>query len=410
MEIMLLRRVCSAWKEVARNTIVPPCRFYINSMKRYNAMRVMATALPNLQQIEIGCLCVDPGRTSEDSTPNSQQIDFSGLEYEFDHIYADGEDPDERRAARTARRPTHDIGIISNFSNLRILHIGAPLNGRYPVLFNSFPLLQKLSIYSKYLKWDLEMLDGMPLLKELGCENSDRLTGNISSLRVLKDTLEKVSIKNCRNVGGNFMDLADFPHLRDLDLGWTAVTGDIRDIGESDFTTLKNIELPKTVYGGHCYELQRISDAPKLVRAVYLLQKHRPALKMRRWCGRLSEDSPDWYESVEQDMDEVRRNVGNHPERGPPFYVQFVKAGSRIGYRWENVFRSCCEVNWLDPEPADSESSEYAKYIEELRKESRRVTTYRGFYQPPTEEEYLRLFRVSTFIVPLSDEMIAAWF
>jgi hypothetical protein len=69
-----------------------------------------------------------------------------------------------------------------------------------------------------------------------------------------------------------------------------------------------------------------------------------------------------------------------------------VEAGSSIGYRRETL-HDCdpCEVNWLDPEPRIG-FSDYAKYIEELQEIDRQVTFYRGFQQPPTEEEYHRLF------------------
>ena len=200
-------------------TIVPPSDFCVTSLSTYNAMAVMTRAMTKLQQIKI---CY-PG---------------------YRHKYNDGEDPNERVAARTATLPTHDIEIISNFSKLRILSIqSAPLNGRYPVLFNSFPLLQKLCIHncSPHLKWDLGMLAAFPLLKELYCWYNPRLTGNISSLRVLKDTLEKVTIGHSPNVEGNFMDLADFPHLKELHLFVTNVTGDIRDIGENDFSSLEDL-------------------------------------------------------------------------------------------------------------------------------------------------------------------------
>ena len=52
---------------------------------------------------------------------------------------------------------------------------------------------------------------------------------------MLKDTLEKVDIGYCHHVEGNFMDLADFPHLRDLNLFKTAITGDVREINVNDF-------------------------------------------------------------------------------------------------------------------------------------------------------------------------------
>ena len=51
--IMLLRRVSKQCREGAKNTIVPPCDFEINSVMKYNALSVMTAALPNLQQITI---------------------------------------------------------------------------------------------------------------------------------------------------------------------------------------------------------------------------------------------------------------------------------------------------------------------------------------------------------------------
>jgi hypothetical protein len=354
--------------DAVKMTIVPLGDFRVNNIIKYNAMGVMTEAMPNLQQITLDSLG-------------------------YNHKYNDGEDPDERRSTGTADDTTHDIDIISNFSKLKILDIiDSPLrpslNGRYPFLFNSFPLLQKLSIkYGYCLKWDLEMLDGLPSLKELDFYENSGTTGNINSLRAIKDTLEKVRISRCRHVEGNFMDLADFPQLKKLDLEETAVTGDIRDIDENDYSSLEELLLPMGVYGGKGYKLQRISDAPELMRAVYLFNKKHQGiskLKLKDWCGELSQDSPDWYES----MDEIDTT---------PFCIRFVQAGSRVGYLWEASFDGGhpCEVNWLDPEP-DKESSDYGKYIEELQKIERDVnrSSYRGFHQPPTEEEYIRLHDV----------------
>jgi hypothetical protein len=286
-DIMQKRRVSKKWKEAVKMTVVPLCDFYINSMKRYNAMSVMTRAMPNLQRIAIG-------------------------ELGYPHKYSDGEDPDEEYAARYARQTAHDIEIISNFSKLRSLAIfNYAMNGRYPVLFNSFPLLQRLSIQNcSCLKWDLENLAGFPLLKEVDCVNSECLIGNINSLRVLKDTLKKVEIRDCSRVEGNFMDLADFPCLKELNLRDTPVTGDIRDIGENDFSSLEQLSLPKGVYGGMGYEFQLISDALDLVRAVYLFHKQRPGLiDIASWYGHLSEDSPNWYESVDESNEFVDYSI-----------------------------------------------------------------------------------------------------
>jgi hypothetical protein len=103
------------------------------------------------------------------------------------------------------------------------------------------------------------------------------------------------------------------------------------------------------------------------------------AMKNSWWC--LSEGSPDRYGAAGEDED----------ADSPPFYVCFVEAGSRLGYRWETASDIPCEVNWLDPEP-DRESSDYGKYIEELEQINSEVHMFRGFYQPPLEEEYHRLW------------------
>jgi len=359
-DIMRSRRINKKSKEAVKMTIVPPTDFFVYSMRQYNVMRAITRAMPNLQQIDIGSI--------------------------RPHKFNDGEDPTEReREAETAHRRSLDIEIISNFRKLRILELFRPeLNGRYPFLFNSFPMLQKLRIRCCCdLKFDLGMLAGFPVLKEFHSDSNDCLTGNINSLRVLKDTLEKVNIRWCDNVEGNFMDLADFPRLKELKLGKTAVTGDIRDIGSDDFSSLEWLTLPKGVYGGNSYELQRISDAPELTRAVYRLKKQRPTLKMNKdWCANLSEDSPDWYESADEDI------------LMPPFRVRFIEVGSRIGYRWEGDYHyGCtpCEVNWLDPEP-ESDSREYEDYVADYNRIQGEIGPYRGHYEPPSEEQYTLLY------------------
>jgi hypothetical protein len=325
-EIMSKRRINKKTREAAKMTTVPFGDFRVDSLEKYNAMVVMTRELPNLQQIMIGY-----------------------IGWGSNHKWSDGEDPNEELTASTAYYIPHDIGIISNFSKLRVLDIYDALNGRYPYLFNNFPLLQKLSIrYCHYLKFDLEMLAGMPSLKELYCDYNEFLTGNMNNLRVIKDTLEKVTMTSCWSVEGNFMDVADFPRLKELNLRWTAVTGDIRDISENNFSSLEHLILPKGVYCGMGYEFQRISDGADLMRTLYQLNAKRPVLSiLERWYVKLSEDSPAWYGPVEDEEE----------DETPPFFIHFVKVGSRIGYRWETDHRKPCEVNWLDPEPEEEVAS-----------------------------------------------------
>ena len=100
------------------------------------------------------------------------------------------------------------------------------------------------------------------------------------------------------------------------------------------------------------------------------------------WYAVLSEESPDWYN--------VNYDYEDGADETPPFYIHFVEAGSRVGYQWKTNYDDPCEVNWLDPEP-DKGSSDYSKYIQDLLDLERDVDRYRGFYQPPTQEEYNEL-------------------
>ncbi|KAK1746878.1 hypothetical protein QTG54_002222 [Skeletonema marinoi] len=354
-------RVCKTWRDAAKKTVVPPSDEYveIHDPRSYNAVRVMSTALPNLEQLMISKL-------------------GSG------HVYSDGDDPEEWDIDHI-NHITHDIDIISRFRKLRILDFfQAPLTGRYPVLFN-FPLLQELSIsYCQNLKFDLDMLRGFPLLEVLNVGDNQHLTGNISSLSPLKNTLKKLHIWTCLSVRGDFMDLADFSRLKNLFLYDTHVTGDIRDIKANDFPALESFYLPNTVHGGVNYEFRDVAEVPSFMHALHLLSQRTPALFSKDFLSeasgwKLSKDSPDWYEEIESVFPK------------PPFHLQFVRAGSRRGWSWCDFRRvNLCEINWLDPEPC-CESSDYGTYIKELQDVERCVGFYRGYYQPPTEAEYRRL-------------------
>mmetsp|Transcript_31816 Transcript_31816/g.53859 ORF Transcript_31816/g.53859 Transcript_31816/m.53859 type:complete len:383 (-) Transcript_31816:26-1174(-) len=322
--IMPLRRVCTKWRDAAKKAIVPLTDFVVDGEKKINAMASMATALPNMQQISIN----------------------------YPH----------------------------NYSRLK------------DNLFK-FHLLQKLTISgcNNKLGLDLETLvSGLRLLRELKILDNSSTKGNIASLRVLIDTLEVCSISyspsppQLRRLGdwgaycihkpfpindikGNFMDLADFPRLKSLNLIGTHVTGDIRDIGECDFLNLEALDIPSEVLGGRNHEFQRISDVPDAMHAIHRLQQ-RSNFRVYKPSGwYLSKLSPDSYDDG-------------------PFSIQLVKAGTRRGWRW-----IACEVNWLDPLPdPDRSSSDYDAYVKKIQ-HIERSTIYKGFYQPPTEEQYRRL-------------------
>eukprot|EP00985_Skeletonema_marinoi_P017197 scaffold9363_cov75-Skeletonema_marinoi.AAC.4 len=120
--------------------------------------------------------------------------------------------------------------------------------------------------------------------------------------------------------------------------------------------------------------------------SVNSFKKQRPSLLIESWHASLSEDSPDWY-GLDDEFDEYY--VGDGAAfPSPPLDVCLVAAGSRVGYRWETFDGNHpCKVNWLDPEP-DRESSDYEKYIKELRVIERQVRFFQGFQQPPSEEAF----------------------
>ena len=190
------------------------------------------------------------------------------------------------------------------------------------------------------------------------------------------------------------MDLADFPRLAWLDLSSTNATGDIRDIRVHDFTALESLYLPKSVHGGRNYEFQLISDVPGFMQGIHLLLQRTPTLFDEDWLSEafgwtLSKDSPDWYDC---DWDDSY-DWDDWESPPPPFRLQFIQAGSRRGWSWcifDIPINDSCEINWLDPEPS-SESSDYEAYIDELQQIEQPVDFYRGYRQPPTEQEYRRL-------------------
>ncbi len=367
-EIMLSRRVCKKIRDAATIAIVPSTDFRVDSERRYNLIVAMRRAIPNPQSMN----------TYDEVArvlPNLQRVSIFSLGTR--QKFEDGLDPDKDQATKTRRYwKAHDIRVLSSFKKLRVLSLYcAPLNGTYPLLFN-FPLLVSLSIsHCKYLKWDLRMLERLTILKHLHVENNQYVTGNISSLRMLKGSLESLEISNCLNVVGNFMDIADFSRLDYLRLEGSAVTGDVRDITVNDFRGLNHLYLPSTVYGGVGYEFGSISEVPAFMNSIYRLQKRTPSL-FDQCVWYLSHSSPDSYVSL---------SFAETYLPPAPLEFTFIRAGPRLGWRWTQ-----CEVNWLDPEP-DRRSSEYGRYTKELRRIQRNAMFYSGYWEPPTEEEYWRL-------------------
>lgn len=364
---ILNARVCKKWKEAAKLTLVPESvtvesykierkEIYV---KNYSIAKALTTwivdALPRIQSINFDFNC-----------HAKERFDF-----------AEGEDPvldDPDPGMHPGPFPPVNIRQLANFHDLRQLYLmNMNLNGSYPFLFN-FANLQTLNVsYNRRFKWNLDMLRGLRKLKILRAWSNGNLTGNLHSVRVLCSSLVELSLRHSSKVEGQLNDIADFPLLEKLDVSYTQVTGDIRKIAPNDFISLKELKVGDKVYGGG--NIEKISDAQSVMLARYYLKKHHPNLFESR-CDILSIQSPDRYQ------------IHGHRSRSPPFDVEFVKAGSRLGWRWTNAFSGgSCETQWLDPEPKSTDQG-YDTYIKDLENLDKDVSFYRGFSRPPTQQEH----------------------
>lgn len=393
-EIMRSRRVSKKSADAVKKTseaIVARSYHYfrVNSVMNYNALTVMAEAMPGLQQVSLESQCYDSKY---------------GDNAEGDFKYNDGEEPDDKEVARTAEYTALNIVDVlssANFPNLYALNIdsNAPLNGKYPSLFN-FSRLEKLTISRcNTIKFGFDMLAGLPSLKEFECVFSKLATGNLKDLSVCKNTLERILIACSEDapIGGNFMDLADFPNLKSLTLHQTKVTGQLRDIGHNDFPMLEVLKLPSTVVGGNRYEIQRVAEAKELINDLLPLRRKRPDLFSDNYFyWKLSDESEDIANPRMDFMPDYHNYC---------FY--FVQAGSRLGWRWEQKFDYTpdhpFEVHWLDPVPS-KKSNDYQAYADVAKSfiPSGTERFFKGLYEPPS---YIVYNRLSRNYVPTAEEM-----
>ncbi len=368
---ILTARVCRKWRDAARLTDVPESEtddgwhtpeLYLQNRNVALALPWISDALPKMHTVN---------------------IDF-GLRKTEPFAIANGEDPAQTLVSSFPRddgRPEPvDIRSIANLRHLQHLKINqGRLNGTYPWLFD-FPNLRSLELSDVgLLKWNISVLSGMPKLEKIRCIRNSKLTGNLSSIRELRNLVE-LCLSGCTEIEGNLMDLGHFPRLRSISLNsCDKIVGDIRDIGPNNFQAIEEMtNLPNGVYGGG--DLPSIADAPAVMRAWGILKKRNPKI-FPYTCAHLSIYSPELF-VIE----------GLHHSRGMPTGVEFVTAGPRLGWRWTNSVGGggACETNWLDHEP-DPSDEDYDVYIKELKDAEKAVDFFSGFYLPPTEEELLRL-------------------
>ena len=401
------RGTCTQWREAVKHTLVPPSvetrtiwkggydgpksedfkQFHVYNSNAYKMLDVMRKVIPNLQQIHLSKF--------QGTDPVAQMMPLGGygdnngvpiLGYDdTDERYLDGEeaveetlDDDSADTEEQMNEPpaeAYDVSIIAEFTKLRSLILNdAPLNGIYPCLFG-FKHLRELNIRNGgccHLKWDLKMLSGMPMIEKLKCIYSGA-TGSIVDLRFLKNSLRELTIVNAesedRKIGGDFMDLSDFPSLEVLDLqGAVGVGGNASKLRMSDFPRIRKLDLPGVI--------QSLDNVPEIVCVLSHFAMRVPSCLSSL---RLSENSPDHY-----------GRVGFGPLT--TFKLEFVKAGPRLGWRWISPERrwessESCEINWLGSEP-DADSNNFRVYHEEASDLESSVSFFKGIYNLPSAEVY----------------------
>ncbi|CAJ1935190.1 unnamed protein product [Cylindrotheca closterium] len=365
---LLKSRVCSKWREAVKVTLVPPSMsrkiswmenpdYFIVNREYALALNWVVDALPRIQTIHTGFFL--KGTTTFMVEKGDAPIES--------YVYH----PENRES------PWIDFRVLTRLRDLRSLSLeGLSFNGSYDYLFN-FPKLEVLNItYTGHLRWDLSMVAQLPKLKKLHATENSELTGNLESLKVIGSTLEEIVLSKCQKVEGSIKSLAKFPRLKKLSLTKTKIIGDIREIGKDDFEALSEVDLPSGVYGGEV--IKKIEDAPDIMQVWYRLNKRNPGLSgYPRW--NLSEDSPQHYAA------------DGHPPRDPPFEIEFVRAETRLGWRWTNCMaHGSCETNWFDPEP-DPTDPRYDAYLIHFERLAKDVSFYEGFHSPPTQMQYEEL-------------------
>ncbi|EJK72664.1 hypothetical protein THAOC_05781, partial [Thalassiosira oceanica] len=295
--------------------------------------------------------------------------------------YEDGDEPDEL-SIQTKGYEALDVSIITSFRNLRSLVIEqAPLNGMYRQ--NLFGIKSLLSLDIKHcesLKFDLASLaEGMPNLENLVLESNPRAFGDLSVLACLSGTLRELTLKDCDEITtGDFMFLRTFPNLEVLNLSHCKVIGDVELLAVTDFPNAKQLHMPKV--------LASFAQSTRILHVLAGLAKRHTSPCIT--TVQLSEQSSDFYGIAE----ERGYKIGHVP----PFTLEIVKAGPRVGWRWTNTEKyekHSCDLIWLDPMPlGENDVSEFNEAVRLLEADLE-DNLYKGKCAPLSKHAYYDLCR-----------------
>lgn len=261
-----------------------------------------------------------------------------------------------------------------------------------------WPCLQRLDELdlsgNTNLQWSLrDVALAFPQLRILRTTHNYQLTGDLCDLTstipgATPPLFTVLEFSWCRNVTGNLLDLAHFPHLEELSLNRTQVQGDIRDVTACMFPSLQEVALGDTAVYGAGATLQRVDHAFAVMLGRYHLTRHsRAECAMVPFVLQLDTESEDYY------MGRPQQQLYSS-EHDPPFWLEPVRIVMRRGYRWSNQLGGACDIVWFDPEPESSSEEEYSLYRRELEKDMAESSPlFRGLVEPPLLDDYIEISR-----------------
>jgi hypothetical protein len=335
-EVMNCRVVNHVWREAARNT--PIEELYVDREDVALALQAISLALPGLRKLTFF---------------------FETFNFDVnDEIFALAQGFRKLSSLRMIRTKLEAcVPLIMQLNNLRSLNLD----------------------WNMQLVWNLADLSAIPRLKKLRCKYNYQLTGDLSSLQVLCETMTICDLWACRRVTGDLHILSSFPHLEILSVFATNVTGDIRKIGSAHFPLLKKLDVSSGVLGGKHFT--RIADAPEVMQAWYSLETKHPGIFCRQ--VELAIDAPERQQYLEIDCPYSKQLL--------PLTVQMISFGPRLGWRWTNgLTDGSCDIHWFDDEPSRSANG-YDEYVRALERANSPHRHFRGFLVPPTPQEHRRI-------------------
>jgi len=181
------------------------------------------------------------------------------------------------------------------------------------------PTLEELVLEDCHLSFDLSMVSGTPLLRQLIVKGDevehDNITGNLSSLAVLKDTLTHLVLTYCENVHGSFSDLGTLPRLEYLGLKGTSniATHDDVNIKPGSFqslTKLNDSTFLRVALGVHSRSVQftfdRISSITITLPFALGLFSCAPNLREINFSSGIEEEGNDWRDYITGKLSDLR--------------------------------------------------------------------------------------------------------